>query len=120
MHSIKGFQSLILLSIYFLHGEAFSNLPQDACRLGPLADRLITSVQVVKHTIRIVASVVSNTTLQINNELTIPVSNAPANLDVLTTYDVKSTYLSIVNASVLPVTGKLYSRFSYPTTQVYY
>ena len=62
-----------------------------------LGSRLITSIQMVKHTVHIIASVAKNTTLAIDDALTIPIHNAPTNVDVITTYDTESTYLSMAN-----------------------
>ena len=103
MPSKKIFRSLIFYTVWCLHGVTLSAISQDGCQIGPLGNKIVTSVQVVKHTIHIIASVASNTTLQINNDLSIPVTNAPTGFDVLTTYDTGSTYLSMINALVIPI-----------------
>ena len=57
-------------------------------------------MQMVKHTVHIIASVASNTTLQINDDFTIAVDDAPTSLDLVTTYDTESTSLSMINPFV--------------------
>ena len=70
---------------------------RDICEVDHLGSRLITSVNLVKQTIHIIASVAQNTTLDIDDFLTIPIMNAPTNLDVITTYETESTYLAMLD-----------------------
>lgn len=93
----RGYRSAINHIFWILYGVILSAASRDKCEIDFLGSRLITSVQMVKHTVHIIASVASNTTLDIDDVFTIPVDNAPTNLDVVTTYDTESTFLSMAN-----------------------
>ncbi len=93
----KAYRSPIYYAFWILCGTVFTAASRDKCEIDVLGSRLITSVQMIKHTVHIIASITSNTTLDISNALTISIDNAPTNLDVVTTYDTESTFLSMAD-----------------------
>ncbi|KAL2043931.1 hypothetical protein N7G274_003451 [Stereocaulon virgatum] len=66
-------------------------IAQDDCPDVPGQPRVVTSVLVVKHTIRIITNIPIDTTLHMNTDLSITVNNAPTELDIITTYYSRST-----------------------------
>ncbi len=101
MHFTNGSRSLFFHILCIFYGSSLSVASPDDCEIGLPGNRLITSVQMVKHTVHIIATITDNTTLHIGDGLTIPVDNAPTSLDVITTYDTESTYLSMAHPSVV-------------------
>ena len=109
MPSRRGFQGLLYCVLWMSRTISLSTASRDACGIEFPGNKVVTSVQIVKHTVHIIASIASNTTLQISNDLTIPVDNAPTNLDLITTYETESTYLSTIDPLVHVVSDDIYS-----------
>ena len=71
---------------------------QDACELDVGGRQTVTSVRVVVHTIHIKVNYAHDTTVLVNPDFNLAVTNAPTSLDFLTTYDSRSTAIRIVDA----------------------
>lgn len=64
----------------------------DACGVR----RAITSVVVVKQTIHILANIPYDTVLNINNDLTVTVDDAPTEFNLITTFYSRSTNIQTI------------------------
>lgn len=76
---------------FFLSHLFYRSAAQDACPDGDGGTENVASVVVVKQTIHIITSVPHDTTFKVNSELTVAVTNAPTQLDLITTYFYRST-----------------------------
>ena len=90
LYSLCSLHLWCLSMISFTCAKSFF-IAQDDCPDIPGQPRVVTSVLVVKHTIRIITNIPIDTTLRINTDLSITVNNAPTELDVITTYYSRST-----------------------------
>lgn len=80
----------------FLQASVFAE--DDGCQPQAQGRYLVTSVQVIVQSINILASYAHDTTVRINPNFNLTVTDAPVSLDVLATYKKTSTYVQMVDA----------------------